>query len=137
MRDDIDVAQLKHIGDCFIPVRWSDLDTYAHVNNAKYLEYLTDGRALVLGHIVKPVDQLQFFMVDARCVYLKPIDYPNNLRLKHYLLAIGNTSFTVLCDLYSEDESVHFARTYCKLVCVDATTQKPIRVPEFLRERFV
>lgn len=136
MNDEIDLGTLKYLGDCFIPVRWSDLDTYAHVNNAKYFEYLTDGRALVLGHLVKPVDPLQFFMVDARCIYLKPIDYPNNLRLKHYLKAIGRTSFTVLCDIHNELGTVHFARTECKLVCIDASTQKPIRVPDFLREKF-
>lgn len=134
--DTINLDTLKHLGDCFIPVRWSDLDTYGHVNNAKHFEYLTDGRAIVLGHLIKPVDSLQVFMVDARCVYLKPIDYPNNLKLKHYVKALGRTSFTVLCDIYSEDESKHFARTECKLVCIDSTTQKPIRVPDFLREIF-
>lgn len=136
MNDSIDINTLKFLGDCLIPVRWSDLDTYGHVNNAVYFEYLTDGRAIILQHIIKPMDQLQFFMVDARCNYLKPIDYPNNIKLKHYLLKTGNTSFTVLCDMYSEDESKHFARTECKLVCVDAQTQKPIRIPEMLLKKF-
>lgn len=136
MADLIDINSLKFLGDCLIPVRWSDLDTYCHVNNAVYFEYLTDGRALILQHLIKPGDQLQFFMVDARCIYLKPIDYPNNLKLKHYLKEVGHTSFTVLCDIHSENESIHFARTECKLVCVDAEKQKPIKVPDFLREKF-
>lgn len=135
MRDDIDLSTLPYIGECEIPVRWTDLDTYAHVNNAVYFSYLNDGRTRVLHNSIRPVDTIQYFMVDARCVYLKPIDYPNTLKLKHYLKDIGNTSFTVLCDIYSQDESKHFARTYCKLVCVDAATQKPMRIPDFLREK--
>jgi len=136
MNDSVDVHTLKSLGECLIPVRWSDLDTYGHVNNAVYFEYLTDGRAIILQHIIKPVDTLQFFMVDARCVYLKPIDYPNTIKLKHYLKHLGGSSFTVLCDIHSENESIHFARTECKLVTVDASTQKPIRVPDHLREKF-
>jgi acyl-CoA thioester hydrolase len=132
-----DLDAMKYLGECFIPVRWSDLDTYGHVNNAVYFEYLTEGRALVLQHLVKPMDQLQFFMVDARCIFLKPIDYPNRLKLKHYIKKLGNTSFTVLCDIYAEDESKHFARTECKLVCFDAIKQKPIRIPTDLLEMFV
>ncbi len=131
------VEHLKHLGDCFIPVRWTDLDTYAHVNNAKHFEYLTEGRAIILQRVIKPVDDIQVFMVRAECSYLKPIDYPNNLKLKHYLKEIGRTSFIILCDLYSEDESVHFARTECRLVCVDSQTQRPIRVPDSLRDIFV
>jgi acyl-CoA thioester hydrolase len=136
MIDTIDLSALHYIGECFIPVRWNDLDTYGHVNNAIYFEYLTEGRTLVLQHLIKPMDDIQYFMVDARCVYLKPIDYPNNLKLKHYLKAMGHTSFTILCDIYSENESKHFARTECKLVCIDAATQKPIKVPDNLREMF-
>lgn len=136
MLEALDLASLKYLGDCFIPVRWTDLDTYGHVNNAKHFEYLTDGRTMVLQHLIKPMDSVQYFMVDARCNYLKPIDYPNNLKLKHYVKSIGHTSFTVLCDILSEDESIHFARTECKLVCIDAAKQKPIRVPDYLREKF-
>lgn len=125
----------KFLGECLLPVRWTDLDTYAHVNNARYFDYLTEGRTRVMNHVFGPTDDVQYFMVDARCVYLKPIDYPNNIKLKHYILQIGTTSFTVLCNLYSEDESVHFARTECKLVCVDKNTQRPVRIPDVLLDK--
>jgi len=123
---------LFHLGDCMFTVRWTDLDTYAHVNNARYFDYLTEGRAMVLNHIIGPVDDIQYFMVDARCVYLKPIDYPNNIKLKHYIAQVGHTSFTVVCNIHSEDESIHYAHTECKLVCVSAATQKPVKIPEEL-----
>lgn len=128
--------ELKFLGECLIPVRWTDLDTYGHVNNAKYFDYLTDGRTLIMGHMIHPMDRIQYFMVDARCTYFKPIDYPNTVKLKHYLKEMGRTSFTILCDLYSENESIHFARTFCTLVCYDAEKQKPVPITEKLREKF-
>lgn len=131
------VENLKHLGDCFIPVRWTDLDAYSHVNNAKYFEYLTEGRAIVFRELILEPENFLIFLVYTQCSFLKQIEFPNTLKLKHYLKETGRTSFVILVDLFSEDETIHFARTECKLVCVDSVTQRPIRLPEQLNNLLI
>ncbi len=42
---DVEKAR-KLINQIKIPIRWVDLDAYAHVNNARYFDYMSEARAV-------------------------------------------------------------------------------------------
>ncbi len=125
---------MRYIGECVIPVRWGDLDTYSHVNNSRFFEYMTESRAQVLSHIIKPSGDLQFVLVYTQCSFKKPILYPGNVLIKHFVSQVGYTSFTIVCHLLSEDGQTLYAEAEGKLVCYDSTKQKPVEVPSSLRD---
>jgi acyl-CoA thioester hydrolase len=125
-------ADMHFIGECIIPVRWGDLDTYAHVNNSRFFEYMTESRAQVLSHIIRPTGDLQFVLAYTQCSFKKPILYPGSVLIKHYVKHIGHTSFTIICDLLSEDGSLLYAQGEGKLVCFDPVKGKPVAIPEKL-----
>lgn len=132
----MDDAQ-KFLGECIIPIRWCDLDNYGHVNNARYFEYMTEGRAKILGESISPYDDIQYLLVDTSCNFKKAINYPCDLKIKHYLKTIGRTSFVILCHMMSVDEAEVYAQGEAKLVCYDPKIQKPVLIPELLIQRFI
>jgi acyl-CoA thioester hydrolase len=131
------IENLRFLGECVIPIRWCDLDNYGHVNNARYFEYMTEGRAKILGDSVTPYDNIQYLLVDTSCNFQKAINYPCDLKIKHYLKVMGRTSFTIFCQMMSADESIIYAHGEAKLVCFDSTLQKAVLIPDMLMERFV
>ncbi len=127
---------LKFIGECLIPVRWCDLDAYGHVNNAKYFEYFSEARILVIKNVMAAEHNIHYMLVDTCCNFKVEIKHPATLLFKHYIKEVGRTSFTVLVDVFSEDESVYHAQGEAKLVCYDPVRRKATRVPEFLLKQF-
>ncbi|MEZ5447927.1 MAG: acyl-CoA thioesterase [Thiolinea sp.] len=79
---------------CRIPVRWGDMDAYGHVNNTVYfrffeeacvqlIEQLASGRIAGSNH--GPV------IVTANCAFLRPVLYPDTVRIDCYLAEIRAT----------------------------------------------
>ncbi len=128
-------TEMHFIGECLIPVRWGDLDTYHHVNNSCFFAYMTESRAKVLSSIIHPSGEIQFILAYTQCTFKKPILYPGNVLIKHYVKEIGRTSFSIICDLMSEDGTIFYAQGEGKLVCFDPVKQKPIQIPVMLREK--
>lgn len=128
--------EMKFLGECLIPIRWADLDNYGHVNNSRYFDYMTEGRAKLLAELITPYDTVQYLLVHAACSFQKPINYPCDLKIMHYLKAIGRTSFTILCRMYSVDGTVLYAEGEAKLVCYDPALQKPVPVTPVLMKIF-
>lgn len=124
------------LGECVIPVRWCDLDNYGHVNNARYFEYMTEGRAKILGESISPYDDTQYLLVDTSCNFQQSINYPCDLKIKHYLKAMGRTSFTIFCQMMSVDETLVYAHGEAKLVCYSAALKKPVAIPPLLMAIF-
>jgi acyl-CoA thioester hydrolase len=128
--------KLPFIGECLVASRWGDLDSYGHVNNSRYFEYMTEGRGQVLAHIISPYDETQYVLVYTNCTFKKSILYPGNVLIRHYLKMLGHTSFTIYCEMLSEDGATFYAEGDAKLVCLDPALGKPIKIPEILRKKF-
>lgn len=128
---------MHFMGECLIPIRWSDLDTYGHVNNSRYFEYMTEGRGNVLSHIMSPYDETQYVLVYTDCHFKKSILYPADILIRHYVKAVGHTSFTIYTQMLSQDGTVLYAEGDAKLVCLDPTTHRPISIPPLLKEKLL
>ena len=135
-----------------IPLRWSDFDAYAHVNNAEMLRLLEEARIQAFWRPdegVKPTSDLA--VLDARpgaevisliarqeIEYLAPIPYMRApIDIEMWIGRIGGASLEICYELFSPDgvtPRVLFTKAATTLVMVTAATGKPQRISDDLRE---
>jgi acyl-CoA thioester hydrolase len=58
-----------------LTVRWSDLDSYGHVNNVKYYDYVQEARISLVSSTVGWEPEAVWMVVRQDLEYLKPIDF--------------------------------------------------------------
>ncbi|QHC66781.1 acyl-CoA thioesterase [Rathayibacter sp. VKM Ac-2759] len=134
-----------------IPLRWSDFDAYAHVNNAEMLRLLEEARIQAFWAPDSPeAGGMATAVLDARpgartisliarqeIEYLAPIPYMRApLDIELWIGRIGGASLEVCYELYSPAgvaPRVLYTKAATTLVMVTAATGRPERIPEELR----
>lgn len=137
-----------HVG---IPLRWSDFDAYAHVNNAEMLRLLEEARiqafwapdagaesavdtAVLDGRPGSPTLTL---IARQEVEYLAPIPYQRSpLDVELWIGRIGGASLEVCYEVFSPigvAPRTLYTRAATTLVMVDAATGRPQRIPDDLR----
>ncbi|GAA1599698.1 thioesterase family protein [Kribbella sancticallisti] len=112
-------------------VRWSDIDSYDHVNNVRYFDYLQEARILFLASVVG-ADAEDYFSKYPCVLASQTVDYLRPILLRHppydvdvWVEAVGSTSYTLgsrIVDRGGETEIV-YAKAVSVIVAVDAGTQ--------------
>ncbi|HWM34248.1 MAG TPA: thioesterase family protein [Pseudolysinimonas sp.] len=138
-----------HVG---IPLRWSDFDAYAHVNNAEMLRLLEEARIQAFWRPDEPgADAVETAVLDARpgaevisliarqeIEYLAPIPYMRTpLDIELWIGRIGGASLEVCYEIFSPvgvEPRVLFTRAATTIVMVTAATGRPHRIGDELRE---
>lgn len=116
-------------------IRWTDLDAYGHLNNAVFFNFMTEARAESLRDIIKTEGQLQLIVIHVECDYKVPYFYPENLILKQYCESVGNSSFVLKYEFYSESKpDVLHAHGNVKMVAYDPISKRPTRIPKAMME---
>jgi acyl-CoA thioester hydrolase len=114
--------------DC--PVRWSDLDAFGHVNNARFLTLYEEARAalMFLAARAEGITTLEAGTVIARheVDYLRPVDFGEPVRIELWLSDIRNASFRVWYELF--DDGRLASRATSVLVPYDLTAGRPRRL---------
>ncbi|MCU1425087.1 MAG: acyl-CoA thioesterase [Microbacteriaceae bacterium] len=133
-----------------IPLRWSDFDAYAHVNNAEMLRLLEEARIQAFWRPDEGASGAATALLDARpgaktvsliarqeIEYLAPIPYMRApIDIEMWIGHIGGASLDICYELYSPTgvtPRVLFTRASTTLVMVTASTGKPERIAEELR----
>ena len=125
-----------------ITVRWSDLDSYGHVNNVEFFAY-TGAARVALGRALgasvlptRPDAEASGSLLIAR----QDLRYLNQLshRLEPYavrtaIARVGRTSVTFVHDIVDPQDGPLFARSLAVAVHADAAG-RPRPVPDALRE---
>jgi acyl-CoA thioester hydrolase len=120
-----------------IKVRWGDMDSLGHVNNAEYFRYMEQARIswfdahglAMLDNGCGPV------IVRGTCNFIKPITYPATVAVSMYLSRRGNKSFTVDHDLYLDGEpAMKFADGEVVVVWIDHARGVALPLPPALLE---
>lgn len=121
-------------------VRWSDLDSYGHVNNVKFFDYVQEGR-IAFSEAVST--QMARTRGGGETDYLwmvvrQDVDYVTQLefRMEPYEVAtgvtnVGTTSMS-FCSEVRGDGKI-FARAATTVVCADQTG-RPVAIPAGWRE---
>ncbi|NYF11096.1 acyl-CoA thioester hydrolase [Leifsonia sp. AK011] len=134
-----------------VPLRWSDFDAYAHVNNAEMLRILEEARIQAFwlpdGDVVgeataildaRPGAETISLIARQEIEYLAPIPYmraPIDIEL--WIGRIGGASLEVCYELYSPigvEPRVLFTRASTTIVMVRADTGRPQRIGDEQRE---
>jgi acyl-CoA thioester hydrolase len=134
-----------------IPLRWSDFDAYAHVNNAEMLRILEEARIQAFWRPddgsgpgadtaildARPGAETISIIARQEIEYLAPIPYMRApLDIEMWIGRIGGASLEICYEVYSPAgvaPRVLFTKAATTLVMVTAATGRPERIGEELR----
>ena len=95
-----------------LPVRWSDLDSYGHVNNVKYFDYLQEARIQLFVEALNwtgSADQ-EVLLVRQDLDYRRPIDFrPEPYEVRTVITRIGNRSVHLGAEIRDPQQGTVFA----------------------------
>lgn len=115
-----------------VPVRWSDLDTFGHVNNARIVTLLEEARVdwLFVTATAAGAGRMTSGIVVARLEidYRRPVPFESPVTVSMGVAALGAASFTV--DYRITLREVEMATAATVLVPVDPGTGMPRRLDE-------
>ena len=133
----IDIPERKKLTyEMVIPIRWGDMDAMGHVNNTLYFRYLETIRIEwlhSLGTTLKPEGE-GFVIVNAFCNFIRQLEYPGDVRARHYVGSVGRSSFDTFVTLERDDEpGVLYAAGGATTVWLDFPAKKTLPLPDWLR----
>jgi len=93
-----------------LAVRWSDLDSYGHVNNVKYYDYIQEARIALVGDRLGWEESGRWLVVRQDLDYHRPIDF----RIAPYevvtaVAGVGNRSITLTAEIRDPAGEMTFA----------------------------
>ena len=119
---------------CNLAVRWGDMDAFGHVNNAMYLRYLEEARVqLLVDMLAAQITDSQFapVVINVGCTFLRPINYPDTVRIDCYVGNLGRSSFMTWYEVFALSNPTQMASEgYAKVVWMDRETGKSVPLPE-------
>jgi acyl-CoA thioester hydrolase len=117
-------------------LRWSDMDVFGHVNNARFLTLYEEARVAMMFRAarVAGVTTLEKGVVIFRheIDYLRPVDYNDPVRIEMWLEDIRISRFVVGYELLHGDEVASRARSVC--IPFDLAAGRPRRLSGAERE---
>ena len=117
-----------------VPLRWSDLDAFNHVNNARYLTFLEQARIEWFETIGEPwkTDEVAPVVASATLNFKRPIEYPADVFVELFTQRLGNTSVAIGHRIVDSDGTL-----YCDgvviAVWVSRRSGKPVPLPAAVR----
>lgn len=123
----------------FLPLstRWMDNDIFGHVNNVVYYSYidtavtnfyLEHGSQDVTSSLVIPV------AAETKCIFKRPIKHPALIEAGLRTDRLGRSSTQVGVGIFLKGESTACAWGYMVHVFVDRITNRPVSIPDSLRQ---
>ncbi len=121
-----------------VEVRYSDLDTQGHVNNARYLTYMEQGRVGYLTHLglwePRTMPDTGIILAEIRVTFKRPILFGHRVRVGLRVPWLGNKSFSMLYHLEDAETGELLATGESIQVCFDYHNQRTIPIPPSWRQ---
>ena len=121
-----------------IEVRFRDIDSMGHVNNAVFLTYFEEGRKDFLYEVLDIVDPADypFILVHIDCDFLKPVKLGDRLTLQVWIGEIGEKSFTFKYQIVDhQNTSVTYGKGKSVMVFFNYQNNKTIPIPRDFLEK--
>jgi acyl-CoA thioester hydrolase len=113
-----------------MPIRWTDMDAYNHLNHAVFFCFMTEARADLFKDLINNENMCQFVTAHVECDYKFPYYHPDTIILKQYCESISNSSFKLKYEFFSEkNPDVLYASAGAVMVAFNPATGRPIRIP--------
>ena len=117
-----------------VPLRWSDLDAFNHVNNARYLTFIEQARIEWFESMEEPWITAASAPVIASATlhFRRPIEYPASIFVELFCEKLGNSSVTVGHRIVADDGTLHCDGSVVA-VWIDRATGRPTALPAGIR----
>lgn len=119
-----------------ISVRWRDMDSMGHVNNAKYVSYLEEARVRWMLTVpgVTMSDRIAPVVAATNVNYRRPLVWPDDILVELFVERLGNSSVTIGHRIVDQkDETVLYSDGNVVVVWMDTQTGKSAALPEAIR----
>ena len=121
-----------------IEVRYGDLDLQGHVNNAKFLTYMEQGRVFYLKQLKLweggSFINLGIILADVQITFRKAIQFGDPVRVGVCISRIGNKSMTSEYRIEDGRDASEFATGSSVLVAYDYRNNRSVPIPEEWRK---
>jgi acyl-CoA thioester hydrolase len=120
-----------------ITTRIMDNDLYNHVNNATYYSFIDTAVTTYLANAVErdlARDPVAYFTVENGCNYFSPVAFPDVVHCGLRVTHIGRSSMRFEVGLFRNDETLAAAQGWFVQVTCDRSTQRPIDMPQRVRD---
>jgi acyl-CoA thioester hydrolase len=115
-----------------VVLRWSDMDVFGHVNNARFLTLYEEARVALMftGAREAGLSTLEAGVVIYRheIDYLRPVDYSEPSRIDLWISEIRPSRFVVDYEFFATDRLASRAKSIC--VPFDLATSRPRRLSD-------
>jgi acyl-CoA thioester hydrolase len=115
-----------------VALRWSDMDVFGHVNNARFLTLYEEARVALMftGARDAGLSSLEAGVVIYRheIDYLRPVDYSEPSRIELWISEIRPSRFVVDYEFFATDRLASRAKSVC--VPFDVATGRPRRLSD-------
>ncbi|WP_045736870.1 thioesterase family protein [Xanthomonas sp. MUS 060] len=119
-----------------ISVRWRDMDSMGHVNNAKYISYLEEARVRWMLGVegVSMRSRIAPVVAATNVNYRLPIVWPNDIVVELFVQRLGSSSITIGHRIVDQqDAGVLYSDGNVVVVWIDTQTGKSALLPEQIR----
>jgi acyl-CoA thioester hydrolase len=120
-----------------IEVRYGDLDPQAHVNNARYLTYMEQGRIAYIKALGlwdgKSFMDVGIILAEAKVTFLAPIYFGQGVRVGVRVIGMRNKSLSMEYSLEEAGSEALFATGSSVLVAYDYRENRTMPIPEHWR----
>jgi acyl-CoA thioester hydrolase len=120
-----------------IPVRWGDSDVYGHINNVQFVRFIESARVAYCEDVLnlKFVAGMEsgWVLADIQCSYIQQVHYPALLEVHTRISKVGNSSATVLAEIYRKGEDSPVLTSKGVMVWFDMQTQQSASIPAQLK----
>lgn len=121
-----------------IEVRYGDLDPQGHVNNAKILTYMEQGRIFYLKQLKLweggSFLDMGIILADVQITFRKAIQFGDTIRIGVRMSRLGNKSMTCEYRLEDAHNESEFATGTSVLVAYDYYAKRSVPIPEAWRK---
>jgi acyl-CoA thioester hydrolase len=121
-----------------LPILWGDQDAFQHVNNTLPIRWFESARIAYLEQtgIDRQLQQLKLgpILASVACNYRQQLTYPDQVWIGAKVSRLGNSSVTMLHQIYSERwQEKLVAEGESVLVVFDYQANRPRRIPDEMR----
>ena len=121
-----------------VEVRYADIDSLQHVNNARYFTFMEQARSRYFQKLDlwdgQTMEGLGVILAQTSCNFLRPIRFTDRVWVEARALQLGNKSFKMRYDIV-DDEGKAFAQGEATLVCYSYENEETIPLPDDWRQR--
>ena len=116
------------------PISWGEMDLFGHLNNVHYFRYMEDARIAFLDQFHFFQESLYSVILKNECEYKAPVVYPDQLVTRSYVKHVGNTSFSMCYEIFSETQEKVVAIGHSIIVIVDQINFAKQPIPSHFKD---